>query len=51
MATRGTGWGVLMSASAQETADLAAIASCRQRSEPAAVPCMCLDGFRTSHEI
>ncbi|QEY33061.1 pyruvate:ferredoxin (flavodoxin) oxidoreductase [Synechococcus sp. RSCCF101] len=50
MATRGTGWGVLVSASVQEAADLAAIAtsvSVRSR-----LPFLhVFDGFRTSHEI
>ena len=50
MATRGTGWGLLCSASVQECADFAAIATAA--SLAGRVPLLhSFDGFRTSHEI
>ena len=50
MAARGTGCGLLCSASVQETADFAAIATAA--SLAGRVPLLhCFDGFRTSHEI
>ena len=50
MATRGSGCAILFSASVQEAADFAAIASCA--SLKSRLPFLhCFDGFRTSHEI
>jgi pyruvate-ferredoxin/flavodoxin oxidoreductase len=50
MATRGTGCAILFSASPQEAADCAAIAS--RASLRSRLPFLhCFDGFRTSHEI
>jgi pyruvate-ferredoxin/flavodoxin oxidoreductase len=50
MATRGTGCAVLVSASVQEAADFAAIAT--RASLRSRLPFLhCFDGFRTSHEI
>ena len=50
MATRGTGWALLYSASVQETGDFAAIATAATLA--ARVPVLHgFDGFRTSHEI
>ncbi len=50
MATRGTGCAILCSASVQEAADFAAIAS--RASLRSRLPFLhCFDGFRTSHEI
>ncbi|MEY3543972.1 MAG: pyruvate:ferredoxin (flavodoxin) oxidoreductase [Cyanobacteriota bacterium] len=50
MATRGTGWGLLMAASVQECGDFAAIATAA--SLAGRVPLLHgFDGFRTSHEI
>jgi pyruvate-ferredoxin/flavodoxin oxidoreductase len=50
MATRSTGWGLLISASVQECGDFAAIASAA--SLAGRVPLLHgFDGFRTSHEI
>ncbi|MEB3296893.1 MAG: pyruvate:ferredoxin (flavodoxin) oxidoreductase [Cyanobacteriota bacterium] len=50
MATRGTGCAILCSASVQEAADFAAIAS--RASLLCRLPFLhCFDGFRTSHEI
>ncbi|SBO43385.1 pyruvate:ferredoxin (flavodoxin) oxidoreductase [Cyanobium sp. NIES-981] len=50
MAARGTGWGLLCSASVQEAADMAAIAA--RASLRSRLPFLhVFDGFRTSHEI
>ena len=50
MATRGTGWGLLLSASVQECGDFAAIATAA--SLAGRLPLLHgFDGFRTSHEI
>ena len=50
MAARGTGWGLLCSASVQECGDFAAIATAA--SMAGRVPILhSFDGFRTSHEI
>jgi len=50
MATRGSGCAILTSASVQEAADFAAIAS--RASLCSRLPFLhCFDGFRTSHEI
>jgi pyruvate-ferredoxin/flavodoxin oxidoreductase len=50
MATRGTGCAILVSASVQEAADCAAIAT--RASLRSRLPFLhCFDGFRTSHEI
>ena len=50
IATRGTGWGLLMAASVQECGDFAAIAT--SASLAGRVPLLHgFDGFRTSHEI
>ena len=50
MATRGTGWGLLLSASVQECGDMAAIATAA--SLAGRLPLLHgFDGFRTSHEI